>query len=267
MPAASCGTWPSPITARVVAAGATRLSGVAVDGEDIYWVEGRPEEGGRSVIVKRGADGVIADATPPGTNARTRVHEYGGAAYAVSKGTIYYTEFADHRVYELATGGVPKPLTPPGNCYYADAVLDPIRRRLVSVREDHTIGGSQAVTTLVGLALDGSANTGQVLVSGHDFYSNPRFSPDGSRLSWLAWRHPQMPWDGTELWTATIARDGSVERPRRVAGGGDESIFQPEWSPDGTLYFVSDRSGWWNLYRWRERVEPICPLEADFGRP
>ena len=267
MPAAPCGTWTSPVTARVVAAAATRLSGVTVDGDDIYWVEGRPAESGRSVIVKRGADGVIADATPPGTNARTRVHEYGGAAYAVSKATIYYTEFADQRVYELAPGGVPKPITPAGKWYYADAVLDPIRRRLVSVREDHTIDGSQAVTTLVGLELDGPANPGQVLVSGHDFYSNPRFSPDGSRLSWLAWRHPQMPWDGTELWMATLARDGSIERPRLVAGGDSESIFQPEWSPDGTLYFVSDRTGWWNLYRLREGVEPICPTEADFGRP
>src|SRR5262245_24879952 len=169
MPAASCGTWPSPITARVVAAGATRLSGVAVDGEDIYWVEGRPEEGGRSVIVKRGADGVIADATPPGTNARTRVHEYGGAAYAVSKGTIYYTEFADHRVYELATGGVPKPLTPPGTCYYADAAFHPIRRRLVAVRVCHTLGRSQVVPPLVGLSLDGAGSLRQVVVAGHDF--------------------------------------------------------------------------------------------------
>src|SRR5439155_26882911 len=149
----------------------------------------------------------------------------------------------------------------------AVVVVDPARRRLVCVREDHTVDRGQAVTTLVSVPLGGPPTAGQVLVSGHDFYSTPRFCPGGSRMSWLAWRHPQMPWDGTELWTAKIAGDGSIESPRRVAGGDRESIFQAGWSPDGTLYFVSDRTGWWNLYRLRHEVEAVHPMDAEFGRP
>ena len=263
-----CGTWTSPLTAHAVAAASLRLGSVAVEGEDIYWIEGRPEEGGRNVVVKRGADGRIGDATPAPANVRTRVHEYGGAAYAVSDGTIYYAEFTDQRLYRLVPGGRPDPLTPLGDWCYADAAIDRPRHRLVCVREDHTVAGREAVTTLVSVPLDGPASAGQILVSGHDFYAAPRFSPDGTRLSWLAWRHPQMPWDGTELWLADVETDGAIEGPRRVAGSDHESVFQPGWSPDGTLYFVSDRSGWWNLYRLGEDgVEPVHAMAAEFGRP
>ena len=265
--AAPCGTWTSPITAPIVAAAALRLGSVTVDGDDIYWVEGRPDEGGRNVVVQRRANGRIVDATPAGTNVRTRVQEYGGAAYTVSCGTIYYAEFSDQRLHKLAPGTAPVPLTPPGDWFYADCAIDLLRERLICVREDHTVKEREAVTTLVSLPLDGPPTSGQIVVSGHDFYSTPRLSPDLSRLSWLAWRHPQMPWDGTELWLADIALDGSLERPRQVAGGEDESIFQPGWSPDGTLYFVSDRTGWWNLYRLRDGVEPVHSMEAEFGRP
>ena len=262
------GTWVSPLTARRVAAGALRLGSVAVDGDDIYWAEGRPEEDGRHVIVKRSADGRITDVTPGGTNVRTRVQEYGGAAYAVSRGVIYYSEFADQRLYRLAPGRAPEPLTAPGDWFYADCSIDPSRGRLVCVREDHTVGPHEAVTTIVSLPLEGPPTSGTVIVAGHDFYSTPRFSPDGSRLSWLAWRHPEMPWDGTELWMAEIAADGAIVRPRRVTGGKTESIFQPGWSPDGTLYFVSDRTGWWNIHRLVDgRVEPVHPMAAEFGRP
>jgi dipeptidyl aminopeptidase/acylaminoacyl peptidase len=139
---------------------------------------------------------------------------------------------------------------------------------MIWVREDHTIAGREAVNTLVSLALEGDDQGGQVLVWGNDFYSSPRLSPDSSRLAWLTWNHPNMPWDGTELWVGELAADGSLDRAERVAGGIDESIFQPEWSPDGVLYFVSDRTGWWNLYRWHnERIEPLCEMEAEFGRP
>jgi dipeptidyl aminopeptidase/acylaminoacyl peptidase len=262
------GTWTSPITARAVAAGALRLGSVAVDGDDVYWVEGRPEENGRCVVVKCGADGGLADATPKGTNVRTRVHEYGGAAYIVSRGVIYYAEFADQRLYKLEPGRAPEPLTPPGEWFYADCSIDRSRSRLVCVREDHTARGREAVTTLVSVSLDGPSPSVNVVVSGHDFYSTPRFSPDGSRLSWLAWRHPQMPWDGTELWTADVGADGALAQRSRVAGGDSESIFQPGWSPDGALYFVSDRTGWWNVYRLADgRVEPVHSKEAEFGRP
>lgn len=265
---APCGTWRSALTARIVAAGAVRLGAVAVDGEDVYWIEGRPEEGGRNVLVRRSADGRIADVTPTGTNVRTRVHEYGGAACTVSHGIVYYSEFSDQRVYKLAPGGAREAITPPGQWFFADYAIDPVRSRLVCVREDHTVDGREAITTLVSLPLDGSLSAGQVLFSGHDFYSSPRFSPDGRQMSWLAWRHPQMPWDGTELWIGDVAGDGAIRRPRPVAGGESESIFQPGWSPAGTLYFASDRTGWWNLYRLRDgRVEPVHSLDVEFGRP
>jgi dipeptidyl aminopeptidase/acylaminoacyl peptidase len=250
-----------------VASAALRLGGVTLDGDDIYWVEGRPEESGRHVLVRRTADGRIADATPAGTNVRTRVHEYGGAAHAVASRTIYYVEFTDQRLYKLTPDAAPVPLTPPGGYFYADIAVDQLRGRIISVREDHSDEGREAVATLVSLPISGPPSSGQIIVSGHDFYSTPRLSPDGSQLVWLAWRHPQMPWDGTELWLAELASDGSLERSRRIAGGDDESIFQPGWAPDGTLYFVSDRTGWWNLYRFHDGVEPVCAMEADFGRP
>jgi len=262
------GTWISPLSARIVASGSVQLSRVVLDSDDLYWLERRPEEGGRSVVARRDPLGRIADVTPIGTNVRTRVHEYGGAAYAVSRGTIYYSEFADQRLYRLEAGGVPEPLTPAGQWYYADYTIDPSRRRLVCVREDHTAAGRAALTTLVSVALDGPPAAPTVIASGHDFYSSPRFNADGSRLAWLAWRHPDMPWDSTELWAADVGRDGRLEHPTRLAGGGDESIYQPGWSPDGTLYFVSDRPGWWNLHRVRSgQVEDVCPMAAEFGRP
>lgn len=262
------GTWKSPITAHSVAAGALRLGGVVVDGDDIYWIEGRPHESGRCVLVRRSADGRSADVTLAGTNVRTRVHEYGGAAYTVSRGVVYYAEFSDQRLYRLVPGHTPEPLTPPGDWFYADWSIDPPCQRLVAVREDHTAKQGEPVTTLVSLPLVGSPAAAEVIVSGHDFYSTPRFSPDGSRLSWLAWRHPNMPWDGTELWVANVSDDGSVQQPRLVTGGENDAIFQPGWSPDGTLYFVSDRTDWWNLYRVRnDRIELVYAMPADFGRP
>ena len=262
------GSWTSPLSAPMVAANTVRLGAIAIDGDDIYWLEGRPDEGGRQVIVRRRADGLMADATPVGTNVRTRVHEYGGGAYVVDAGTIYYSEFTDQRLYRLPPDGRPEPLTPPGAWFYADAAIDPARPRMICVREDHTREGQEPITTLVSVGLDGASDAGAIVASGYDFYAAPRFSPDGSRLSWLSWRHPQMPWDGTELWIAEVAADGSIVRPTLVAGGDEESIFQPDWSPDGTLYFVSDRTGWWNLYRWLDgQVVAIWPMAAEFGRP
>lgn len=267
------GSWPSPITARLVASGTVGLDQVVLDGDDIYWVETRPAEGGRSVVVRRTPDGRIADVTPPGFNARTRVHEYGGGAYAVHRGVVWFSNFADQRLYRQDRGQPPRPITPGADLRYADIAVDPGRRRLVCVREDHTRPAQEAINTLVAVSWDGDDRGGRVLVSGGDFYSSPRLSPDGSRLAWLAWNHPNMPWDGTELWVGEVAPDGSLGRRERVAGGPSESIFQPEWSPAGNgpdraLYFVSDRTGWWNLYRrQRGRVEPLCEMEAEFGAP
>ena len=258
---ASYGTWTSPLTAARVTAGSLRLDHLVFDGDDLYWVEGRASEGGRYVIVRRSPDGGIADVTPEGFNARTRVHEYGGGAYAVHRGTVYFSNFSDQRVYRHAPGLAPEPLTPPG-CFYADYHVDRRRHdRLLCVREDHTRGDAEPINTIVSITAGAEA----VLVAGADFYSDPGLSPDGSRMAWLQWNHPNMPWDGTELWTADVHADGSLGARRQIAGGASESIFQPEWSPDGRLFFVSDRSGFWNLYR--EPDEPLYPMEADFGKP
>ena len=265
------GTWASPITAATVAAQGIRLSSVSVDGDDIYWIEGRPQEGGRNVVVRRLPDGSTADATPADFNARTRVHEYGGGACLVSGGVIYASNFSDQRLYriEASRSGEPVPITPAGRWFYADATLDERRRRLIAVREDHSDPDHEPVNTLVSISIDGPASAGEVIASGFDFYSTPRLSPDGSRLAWLAWRHPRMPWDGTELWVADVTEQGTIVRATRVAGGDAESIYQPGWTPDGQLYFVSDRDGRWKLYRCDQTAPVVvnAPRGAEFGRP
>ncbi len=237
----------------------------------MYWVEGRASEGGRYVIVKRAHSGEISDVTPVAFNVRTRVHEYGGAAYTVDRGTIYFSNFADQRIYRQAAGRTPEAITAEGR-FYADFRVDTPRHRLIGVREDHSRSG-EPVNTIVAIELraDGTEvpPIGQdlVLASGAGFYSDPIVSPDGASLAWIQWHHPNMPWDGTELWTAPFNADGTLGPREKVAGGANESIFQPEWSPGGTLYFVSDRTGWWNLYRRRSAIEPVHVMAAEFGKP
>ncbi len=261
------GSWKSPITTDLMLSERVAIGQIALDGQNTYWIEVRIAEGGRSVIVQRTSDGQTIDMTPPPFNARTTVHEYGGGDFTVNDGTLYFSNFADQQVYRLVPGLEPQPITSTENMRYADSIVDRQRGRLICVREDHTVPGREAVNTLVSLALDGS-DAGRVLISGNDFYSSPRLSHDGAHLAWLTWNHPNMPWDGTELWVGEFQPDGSLGHAERVAGGSGESIFQPEWSPDGILHFVSDRSGWWNLYRWRDgRVEPLCEMAAEFGQP
>lgn len=264
---ASYGSWKSPITSELYASAYIGVGEPFLDRDDIYWNELRPKEAGRYVIVRRTPDGKTTDVTPPSFNARTRVHEYGGGSYVLRNGTVYFSNFKDQRLYRQTQGSEPEPITPAVDLRYADGVIDDRRNRLILVREDHTTSAPQAVNTIVSLDLE-KGGPGDVLVSGNDFYSNPRISPDGSRLAWLSWNHPNMPWDGTKLLLGELKPDGSLDHKELVVGGLDESIFQPEWSPDGTLYFVSDKTGWWNLYRWQDgRVEPICPMEAEFGLP
>ena len=261
------GSWKSPITSDLIVSGTISLGEIVLDGDDVYWLELRPQEEGRLVIVRRTPDGRTQDMTPQPFNVRTRVHEYGGASYTVDQGTIYFTNFADQLVYRQKVGDVPVPLTENENLRLANYVMDRGRNSLLAIREDHTHSQQQAAAALVRLALDGT-DEGTVLAAGNDFYASPALSPNGQWLAWLTWNHPNMPWDGTELWLAPVLPNGLLGEARLIAGGWEESIFQPSWSPDGTLYFVSDRTGWWNLYRWRhETVEAVYPKAAEFGMP
>jgi len=228
----------------------------------------RPSERGRQVIVRRSANGEITDINPPEFNARTRVHEYGGGDYVVHEGAVYFSNFADQQIYCAVDGSAPQLVTTESaddRVRYADAIVDAQGGRLICVCEDHRQTG-EAKNYLVSVPLAGGSNT--VLVSGNDFYSSPKLSPDGSKLAWLTWRHPNMPWDGCELWTGNIDDDGSVVNQKIIGGGNHESIFQPEWSPVGDLYFVSDKSGWWNIYRLAGgAIECVVEMEAEFGAP
>jgi dipeptidyl aminopeptidase/acylaminoacyl peptidase len=262
------GSWKSPITSDLIVAKSIGLSTIWLDGEAIYWSERRPTEAGRTAIVRWCLDSQIEEIIPLPFNARTRVHEYGGAAYQVVDGTVYFSNFADQRLYRVCPGELPAAMTPEAAFRYSDAVIDTQHDRLICVREDHTQSDSEPINTITAVSTTDSVQSGTVLVSGYDFYAYPRLSPDGTRLAWICWNHPNMPWDGTELWIARLNADGAVGQSQLVAGGVSESIFQPEWSPDGVLYFVSDCSGWWNLYRWQKgQVEALCPRSAEFGLP
>ena len=260
------GTWPSPVTADALVQGSVRLGGVAVVDGAVYWLEGRPLEGGRNVLVWRQDDGGLRDLNAAPFNIRSRVHEYGGGAWLVAQNRVWFSHDADRRIYEIAGDEPPRALSPEGTFRYADMVLDEKRARLLCVREDHSAADREPENAIVAVDLhDGKVET---IASGHAFYSNPRLSPDGTRLAYLAWDHPRMPWDGTGLFVCGVAAGGAVGEAMKVAGGASESVFQPEWSPSGALYFVSDRSGWWNLYRMDgDDVVNVLPMDAEFARP
>ena len=254
--------------------GAARLDDVVVDDGSILWCESRPAEGGRSVIVRRDRDGGLRDVTPAEHNVRTRVHEYGGGAWYATQGTVVYSNFRDQRLWCIGalTGDAPRPLTPEPTEEIADRFADGRfttktgQGWYVCVRERHT-PDAEPRNEIVAVATDGSF-TVKVLATGADFYSAPRLSLDGSRLAWLQWNHPDMPWDGTELWVGSFA-DGTVTDARRVAGGRDESIVQPEWTGDGSLYFCSDRNDWWNLYRLDVNgvIQPVVVGDFEIATP
>ena len=264
------GVWPSPISAALVAAGAAALTQLALggpDGCDIFWLAGRASEAGRNTLLRQ-RGGSISELTPLPFNVRTRVHEYGGGAYAVAGDTVYFSHFSDNRIYVKRGAADAVPLSAPGTGRHADFIVDGQRQRLIGVRELHSAdGATHPINTLCAIGPDGAET---VLAEGHDFYAAPRLAPDGRALAWLSWDHPRMPWQSTELWLAEVQADGNLGAPRLIAGGADESICQPEWSPDGTLYFVSDRSGWWNLYRQNAGASAtvaVCPMQAEFASP
>ncbi|HEX8956452.1 MAG TPA: S9 family peptidase [Burkholderiaceae bacterium] len=262
--AAAFGSWKSPISSDLIVADSVRLGQPRIAGQDIWWSEGRPSQEGRCFLVRADRDGNCTDMTGADFNVRTRANEYGGGEYLVAGDMVYFSNNEDQRLYRCLPGQQPQALTRQESMRYADAILDAGRQRLVAVREDHSQGGHEPVNTLVAIDLADGEET--VLHTGHDFYSSPRLAPSGKHLAWICWDHPNMPWDGTELWQAEIGTDGSLLQAVRVAGGADESIFQPEYSKSGVLHFVSDRSGWWNLYReGAGTIEPLCPMEAEFG--
>jgi dipeptidyl aminopeptidase/acylaminoacyl peptidase len=270
--AAPYGTWRSPISAEMVSVEGISLSQPHLEGDAVYWLEGRPSEGGRIVLVRAAPSSEPADLTPQGFNVRTTVHEYGGGAYLIHDGTAYFSNFTDQRLYRQQPGETPAPITADsgGRDRYADGRITPDGRWLVCVRERHPDPDdpSGVVNELVALPTDGSSDP-VAIRSGRDFYSTPRIAPDGSRLCWLEWDLPWMPWDGCHVLVADLAADAVLGDARRVAGlEGEESIFQPAWSPAGDLHFVSDRTGWWNLYRERDgQVQALHRAAEEFGWP
>jgi len=272
------GSWSSPLDAASVASSGRRLSAptIAADGA-VWWAEGRPDEGGRVVLMRRPEGGEPEAVTPDEMYVRTRVHEYGGGAWHLTApDLVLFVNFSDQGLYRQRLGEEPVAISPepeePGALRYADMRLAPDGQTVVCVRERDA--DPEPVNEIVSLPLDGSAEP-QVLAGGRDFYASPRISADGAWLAWICWDHPNMPWDGTELWMAPLADSGEE---RLIAGGPEESIFQPEWGPDGRLHFASDRDGWWNLYRAREpgtgevsgeygAVVQLTEEEAEFGHP
>ena len=261
------GAWPSPLDAATLAAGTVSLADVRVDGDDVYWTEGRPSEGGRQAIM-RWRKGTVSEVTPSDFNARTRVHEYGGAPFCVHDGVVYASAFGDQRLYRL-DGRRATPVTPepdaPAALRYADGVVSPDGRWIVCVREDHT-GGAAPRNEIVAVPTDGSGEVRR-LAGDHDFASTPRLSPNGDLIAWLVWDHPNMPWDGTELWAGRFS-DGTLSDARRITGGSDEAIVGPTFSPDGQLLFATDRTGFWNLARVDDtRMHTLTGVQADIGQP
>jgi dipeptidyl aminopeptidase/acylaminoacyl peptidase len=272
------GSWRSPIEIELVAGSAVRLGEPWLDGDDVYWLESRPAERGRSTLVRRTADGTITELTPAPFRVGNRVHEYGGGSYTVDRRRVIASSHADGQLWHVDPGGrgPTGALTPPGPWRYADLTFDPARPTVYAVRETHDPIADLPATVrneLVALSLDGTDGAGRVLVTGLDFVSSPRPSPDGRRLAWLEWDHPDMPWDSTRLRVAEIAPDGALADARTVAGGSGVSIVQPEWSPGGVMHFVSDETGWWNLYALDGAngvdgaARNLAPMEAELGDP
>lgn len=263
------GSWASPITIDMLIAGTTRLREPGSDGETVYWLEGRPDEGGRNTLIRL-EGGETTELTPNPFDVGSRVHEYGGGSWAARDGIVIVSNRSDNRLYRVREGADPEPITPEGPWRFADLVIDTNHNRVIAVREDHSLEGVEPINTLVQLDIPGpNADGGQVIISGTDFVASPALAPNGKSLSWLQWNHPNMPWDGTELWYADVGTDGSLGNIRYVTGGTDESIVRPRWNETGLPVFVSDRSGWWNLYadRGEKGIVPLRAMEAEFAEP
>lgn len=264
------GSWDAAFTPEMLVRGSLRLREPRPDGRDVYWLEGRPTEGGRTTLIRL-RDGATQEITPGEWDVRSRVHEYGGGAYDACQGIVVFSNGRDNRLYRLGPDdAAPAPITPEGPWRYADLVIDPLHQRVIAVREDHALEDVEPINTIVQVDLTGATNDGgQVIIGGTDFVASPALAPDGTRLSWIQWNHPNMPWDGTELWYADLAADGSLGDIRHVTGSSNESIVRPRWNVTGLPVFVSDKTGWWNLYadRGDRGIAPLHPAEAEFTAP
>jgi dipeptidyl aminopeptidase/acylaminoacyl peptidase len=268
------GSWPSPIDAALLAGASIGMADLQVHGDAIHWRETRPAEGGRQVLMQLKQGGAARQLTPPGFSVRTRVHEYGGASYAVLDDAIVFSNFDDQRLYLQRGDAAPVAITPPGY-RYADCRRHPLGNRLVCVREDHTDATrganreerNEVVVVEVPGQADAAPDAGRMLIGGSDFVAYPRLSADGRRLAWLWWNHPQMPWDSARLSVAELS--GDIAGPATVIGGGDaQSALEPQWNADGTLFFIDDPSGWWNLHAWQDgEVRAVAPMAREFGGP
>jgi dipeptidyl aminopeptidase/acylaminoacyl peptidase len=271
------GNWPSSITSEQLTLSSPKLSEPQVSSGSCFWLQSKPEEKGRTVIVRHTPSSGNQVITPKGINVRTRIHEYGGGAYLIHDNKAYFVNDDDQRIYcQDVDSQEAMPLTPQGQYRFADFCIDETRQQLISVCEIHKDENKEPENCIVAIKLDGSSTTAlSMLVFGNDFYSNPRISPDGEHLSWLTWNHPNMPWDNSECWIAEVTSLGLLQKHRKVAGGTEdssrqESIFQPQWSPTGDLFFVSDRNEWWNIYKYNVQtkvVDSVHEMSAEFGMP
>ncbi len=267
------GSWPSSISAELITRAAPSLNFVQSHGDALYWVEGRPWESGRSVIMRRDSAGEVCDLLPAPYSHYSKVHEYGGMAYALDDHYLYFVNAADQRIYKLRLDNksVPQAITAKGPWRFADLVVDNQHQRLIAVCEEHNQEHSdnqEPENYLAAISLNSENPTIEKLVSGADFYAYPRLSPDQQTLCWIEWKHPDMPWDATQLWQATI--DGNDLTNKTLVAGGDnnQAIFQPHWSPDNVLHYVSDKNNWWNIYRLENGTGiPILEMEAEFATP
>lgn len=259
------GSWKSPVTSEHLAGSSIGMDQVRVEGDTVYWLESRPAEKGRLALMEL-RHGKITELTAAPYSVRSRVHEYGGGAYTTHGNFLIFSHFGDHGVYLQEKGGTARLLTKAEKTRFADFSVDESRQCVIAIGQNHQKSDLAPNNSIVALSLkDGSLKT---MVEGNDFYASPRISPDGKRMAWFTWNHPNMPWDGTELWVGELTDSGTLKEASRVAGGATESITQVEWSPQGTLYYVSDRTGWWNLYRWDGgRGRNVCEMQAEFGRP
>lgn len=261
----SYGSWESPITADLITTDAVRFMGVEAAGGSVYILEQRPQEGGRTALVRM-QGGKFEELLPLPLNARSRVHEYGGGSVLVAPHAIYFSNDRDQQLYQRSQQGTIARLTAEKNSRFADGTYDPTRNLLYYVMEIHGEVPGEVENCLV--AIDPKNGNVVRIAEGADFYAAPRVSPDGRYLAYYDWNLPDMPWDQSKLHVAELDGDGRLTNDRIVAGGADESISQPSWGPDGNLYFISDRSGWWNLYREKGgQIEALCPMEAEFCSP